>query len=151
MVPYSLLVHAYSDVSWTPRLTQSSREPGSVLNIDGMLTRYGIPFEGAAHAWAEIVLPDGHSTCVDMELIGAGRYSVKFTANQPGVYRIRARVSGVTAAGWTFQRDGALTGVIAIGGDLPGWPAGGGSGHDLCRLIDCLLSKGVLWGRFCIS
>lgn len=58
-LPYSVLVHAYSNLNFRPRVLQGSFEPGAVVDLDIALDQYGVPLNSPANAWAEITEPDG--------------------------------------------------------------------------------------------
>jgi hypothetical protein len=63
-VPYSIVVHAYSNLTLEAQAQQSGFAPGGRVNLTASLAQSGIPLEGAAHAWAEVTAPAGTTMTV---------------------------------------------------------------------------------------
>jgi hypothetical protein len=143
-LPYSLLVHAYSNLKFTPRLVQHSFEPGAKVDVTVAIDQYDVPLATPATVWAEIRRPDGSSATLLLAAASPGRFSASFIASAGGVYTVRVRAQGVTAEGQTFQRDERLTAVTFAGGDQ-GSVAGG---DRLCELLQCLFGTRVLGPEF---
>ena len=144
-LPYALLVHAYSDLAFRPRLTQSSFEPGAIVQLGVALDQYEIPLDTAASAWAEITMPDGTRTVQMLASRGPGRFSASFTAADIGVYTARLRTRGVTFEGEQFEREQRLTATVFLGGDqLPPTKP-----NDwFCKLLGCLLGGMSMGPKF---
>ena len=140
-LPYSLLVHAYSNLQFEPSVTQSSFEPGATVAVRVRLTQYEVPLEQHAVAWAEITRPDHSGLTLTLPETGPGQFAASFVASQTGVYTVRVRAQGTTLEGQTFQREQRFTAVVFPGGDQPPHPP-----HDdrLCQLLSCLFNDGVL-------
>ncbi len=150
-LPFSLLVHAYSNLSLRASLTQASFEPGAEVRLHATLAESGMPARAGAHVWAELTRPDGTFASIDLEETEQAAFSGAFQTTTPGIYRIRVRASGLSAAGYPFRREQLLTAAVWRGGDRPTEPgggAGGGSGLDerLCRLLKCILGEGRVFG-----
>jgi hypothetical protein len=48
---YSLLVHAYSNLTFLPRLVQTSFEPGATVQVRVQLDQYSVPLERPSSVW----------------------------------------------------------------------------------------------------
>lgn len=147
-VPYSLIVHAYSNVSLQAHVEQSSFEPGATIDLFASLAQSGIPLAAAA-VWAEVVRPDNVLQITALKEGEPGQFSGKFATTIPGVYRMRFRSRGVTLSGQPFVREKTLTAAVWRGGDVPQNPGGGGQpgttgspNPQLCELIRCFLAQG---------
>lgn len=137
-VPYELVVHAHSALSFEAHLTQKSFELGTTVELDASLTEYDAPPTATAKVWAEITRPDGSTGTLAYKLGADGRYSAAFDIPLPGAYSVRVRARGETLRGQPFEREKTLSAVGIRGGD--GGPSGGTKGEsDLDSLIDCLL------------
>jgi hypothetical protein len=153
-VPYSLLVHAYSDVSLRATLAQSGYEPGATVTLAATLATSGVPPSPGTAVWAEITRPDSSSTTVAMTEGEPGRFGGSFTASMAGVYRCQVRGSGRSPAGYPFQREQSLTAAVWAGGGRDADPDTRSGGplvrwarerdERLCRLLECLLSGRAL-------
>lgn len=140
-LPYSLLVHAYSDLEFRPSLMQTSFEPGASIQLRVAIDQYKIPLDTPATAWAEIQGPDGTSTTLMLHRTGAGRFAGSFTAADIGIYTARIRAKGVTFEGQKFEREQRFTAPVFIGGNQTPAPP---TDDRLCQLLNCLLGGKVL-------
>ena len=149
-LPYSLIVHSYSNLALHAELKQSSWEPGTRVSLNATIAQSGLALEAAATVWAEWTRPDGSQGTVPLARTEPGKFSGEFVAAQVGVHRLRVRASGQTRNGLPFSRERTLTAAVWHGGDR-----GGRGGADdrlidelrqrderLCKLLDCLLSRG---------
>jgi subtilisin family serine protease len=142
-VPYTLLVHAWSGVKMKALLTQTHYEPGAELNLNVMLTQYGIPLASVAAVTAELTSPAGSKTTLSFTMTGPGEYAAKVTTVQSGIYRFLIKSSGTTIRGRSFTRELVRTAAVWEGGNrppviTPGDRPGGFGKEDLCRLLSCL-------------
>lgn len=147
-LPYSLLVHSYSNLSLRASIAQSGYEPGARVTLDASLSDSGIPSSAGARAWAEILRPDGSAVRLDLGSDEPGRFAGSFATTIPGVYRCRVRAAGTSRAGHPFQREQTLTAAVWLGGDhdadprnADGGPLGRsclGRSGKLCMLLACL-------------
>jgi hypothetical protein len=145
VLPYSVIVHAYSSLSMHAELSQSGYEPGATVRLAAVVTEGGAPARPGGSAWAEVTRPDGSASTVSLSESDAGSFGGDFVTAVAGVYRVRIRASGRTQVGYPFQREQTLTAAVWRGGDRPtrdGAAADGG--ERLCRLIECLLQDGLL-------
>jgi len=142
-LPYSIVVHAYSNVSLQASTAQTSHEPGARVQVQASLAQSGIPLTQHAQVWADVTLPNGSTTVLSLASHADGQYSASYLTTLPGVYRFRVRARGVTQRGESFTREKTLTAAVWVGGDRPQDPRGGHEGQ-LCSVLKCLLERGGL-------
>jgi hypothetical protein len=138
-LPYSLLVHAYSNLHFRASVLQNSHEPGAPVRVLVSLDQYDVPLEEGVQAWAEVEGPDRSRTILLMKESAAGRFEASFLASITGVYTLRVRVLGTTLEGQSFQREQKFTATVFPGGDQPPTVRD----DRLCRLLSCLLDDNV--------
>lgn len=139
-LPYSLVVHAHSNVALRAEAVQRSYQPGAEVALRASLTQSGLPVEGG-FVWAELYRPDGSTATVSLDATAPGEFAGSFGTTTPGVYRVRVRARGRTRTGRPFTRERTLSAAVWHGGDNPV----DRSGDDtLCTLLSCLLTDGVL-------
>jgi L-Lysine epsilon oxidase N-terminal/L-lysine epsilon oxidase C-terminal domain/von Willebrand factor type A domain len=146
-LPYSLVVHAYSNLSLQAQLGQTGFEPGAIIHLQARLAQSGIPFAEGVQVWAEVKRPDGNATNLTLVVQDENQFMASFTSNLPGVYQICIRARGTTLAGELFTREKTLTAAVWRGGDHNTYPGNNGRYRDahLCELINCFLkSDGVI-------
>jgi carbon monoxide dehydrogenase subunit G len=151
-LPYSLIVHSYSNVSLRVELHQSGYEPGAQIRVQASLTQSGIPLRGNAVVWAELTRPDRSKVDVSFVPTEAGHFVAQFVAETAGVHTIRVRARGQTRKGMPFVREQTLTAVVWRGGDRDAETGAGGGDHwvdvlnerheRLCELLRCLFGRG---------
>lgn len=147
-VPFSLVIHAYSNLSFRASVHQSGYEPGAAVQLTGTLAESGVPLEGAATVWAEVATPGNQVMHVNLVREEPGAYRGKFFASEAGIYRARVRAAGQTLRGFPFRRERTLTAAVWIGGNSQGGP-GGTTTVSLCHLLNCLFGeKGVILPQF---
>jgi hypothetical protein len=152
-LPYSLVVHAYSNLTLEATVEQTSFVPGAPMRLHASLAQSGIPLPQGARVWAEITAPSGALSTLTMQEAGEGQFAGEFTTTTPGVYRIRVRALGTTVTGEPFTREKTLTGAVWRGGDQISDP-GNSPGvivdylrdrdERLCALLSCLLQRGTI-------
>lgn len=144
-VPYSLLIHAYSNLKMNTFLTQDHYEPGATIQVKVQLSQYGIPLNKPASVSAEMVDPTGQQKTISFVKTDNGEYVTKVKTDSSGVYRFRVMANGITLRGRKFTREQVRTGAVWTGGNRPnpesGNPNEGDKGREeFCKLISCLLS-----------
>ena len=146
-LPYSLLVHAYSNVSLQARARQTSFEPGAAVALNATLTQSGVPVTGGAQVWAEVTRPDKTSASANLALVSDGQFAAQFSTTVGGVYRFRVRAQGTTPRGETFTRERSVTMGVWVGGDKDAAQSQQGQSlidylrdrdAKLCDLLQCL-------------
>ncbi|TCC24035.1 LodA/GoxA family CTQ-dependent oxidase [Kribbella sindirgiensis] len=140
-LPYSLVVHSYSNVSLRAVADQRSFEPGAQVTVGATLTQSGVPVEGDPSVWADVTRPDGSLVTLSLAPVGPGEFAGTFGTTLPGVYRIRVRARGRTRVGRPFTRERTLTAAVWRGGDNPPIPSGG---DTFCEWLSCLFKDGVI-------
>jgi hypothetical protein len=149
-LPYSLVIHAYSNVTFEARVEQASFEPGAQIALNASLAQSGIPLAHHAQAWADVVRPGGSTTTVVMSEGEDGQFAARYTTSASGVYRCRIRAAGTTFSGEPFSREKTLSAAVWRGGDRPSDPAGTGQiiidylnerDARLCELLSCLFQR----------
>ena len=140
-LPYSLVVHSYSNLSFRARASQSGYEPGATAHLTAMLAESGVPMEVAASVWADVTSPSNQIIQVQFSASGQGTYEGKFVASEPGVYRARVRAAGKSLRGFPFLREQTLTVGVWIGGNNQGGNGPGSLGASLCHLLNCLFGE----------
>jgi L-Lysine epsilon oxidase N-terminal/L-lysine epsilon oxidase C-terminal domain/von Willebrand factor type A domain len=150
-VPYSLIVHSYSNVGFSAAAEQSGWEPGAIVSLHANVAQSGLPVAGAA-VWADVTRPDASTTTLPLAETAPGQYGASFATASAGVYRMRIRARGTTRKGLPFTREKTLTAAVWRGGDRDADNAadpGGSIGdvirdHDArwCALMQCLVREG---------
>ena len=145
-LPYSLVVHGYSDISLQAEAHQSGWEPGATVRLAATLTQSAVPLEAPSSVWAEITRPDGSRSQVVLTTAETGRFAAEMRADSAGVYRLRVRAHGRTRKGQAFSRERTLTVAVWRGGDRDAEdstrPQAADAHHGLCGWLECVLKEG---------
>jgi hypothetical protein len=142
-LPYSLVVHAYSNISLEAHLEQGSFAPGARVILHASLAQSGIPLAGRAQVWAEVTPPSGSTITLPMPEGANGQFAAQFATTSPGVYPVRIRARGATQGGKPFTREKTLTAVVWRGGGSASDPGPGHQNGDarLCDLLQCFVQR----------
>jgi hypothetical protein len=148
-LPYSVIVHTYSNLSLHVGIEQSSFEPGGEVGIRASIAQSGIPFSGRAQVWTEVRTPDGSGLTIPLTGDTDGKFVARFATTLSGVYSFRVRARGTTMRDEAFTREKTLTAAVWRGGDRPTDPYGGQVLVDylrdrdarLCELLSCLTGR----------
>jgi hypothetical protein len=111
-LPYSILVHSYSNLSLRASVRQTGFEPGATVHLNATLAESGIPPRPGSSVSAEVSRPDGTSTTVVLTESHPGSFEGTFTTSVSGVYRCRVRASGRTRLGYPYQREQTVTAAV---------------------------------------
>ena len=150
VLPYSLIVHAYSNISLSARADQASYEPGAPVHLTARLAQSGLPMPSGSQVWADVRRPDGFTMTVNLAEANEGEFVATFITTTPGTYHFRVRARGVTERGETFTRERAVTAAVWRGGDRDSDPDRGGRvivdylrerDERLCELLACLTRR----------
>ncbi len=136
-VPYSFMVHTYSNLSLHAFTKQNDYEPGARIHVIASLAQSGIPLVGAAQVWIEVTKPSGATATVTMTEEEDGEFVGSLTAQSVGAYRLRVCAQGTTPRGEPFTREKTLTAAIWEGDLQPNDEEGTGPG-GLQDHSDCL-------------
>jgi L-Lysine epsilon oxidase N-terminal/L-lysine epsilon oxidase C-terminal domain/von Willebrand factor type A domain len=143
-LPFSVVVHTYSNLSLRAHASQSGYEPGAKIDLSATLSESGVPMQRSASVWAEVTTPSNTVIRVDLLEAEAGVYRGSLSADRVGVYRARVRAAGTSQRGLPFRREQTVTAAVWIGGNRSGG-AGGPGGDPLCHLLNCMLgAKGAI-------
>jgi hypothetical protein len=145
-VPYSLSVHAYSNLRLRASLAQNSLEPGATLTLRAVLTEYGLPVSGRATVRAQLVRPDGTEATLSLPETEPAIFESDIVAPASGVYRFKVQAKGRTQRHRPFTREQMITGAVWRGGDDPFPTSADPADGDKrwCALLRCILSRGVM-------
>lgn len=149
-IPYSVSIHARSNVRMAVNVLQNSLEPGGIMALRALLTEYDRPIENRARVSVDVRRPDGTQTTQVLSEIEPGIFEGEMVTTMAGVYHLLFRGAGKTLRGLPFTREQIRTAAVWKGGDAPAPTSQGdprGRDEDLCRLLECLFSKETL-GRF---
>jgi len=156
-IPYSLLVHAYSNLRMQVDLTQKGFEPGDTIKLNVILTQYGIPLTKNASVYTIVKMPNGIEKTLSFQKTDVGEYQLSLIAEYSGVYQFRVIASGTSFRGRDFTREQVRTGAVWQGGNQPIPESGKGENEEergkkekeeLCKLLGCLLSDKNLTREF---
>lgn len=118
-LPYSLLVHSYSNLKMVTTLTQSGFTPGATLMLRAVLTEYGVPVDKRAAAIGSVRDPGGVQQVVSLAETAPGVFEYAIPTTMAGTYDIRVTARGRTLRNREFTREAVRTGAVWIGGDRP--------------------------------
>jgi len=147
-LPYSLLVHSYSNLRMTTTLSQSGFAPGANLLLRVMLTEYGVPVDRRATVSALVTDPGGVQRAVQLAETAPGVFECGVSTTLAGTYGMRVTARGRTLRNRAFTREAVRTGAVWIGGDRPAPSSSDGGGvradEIICKLLHCVLSGWVI-------
>jgi hypothetical protein len=141
-VPFSVLVHTYSDLRLAANATQDTLAPGARVTLTASLLLYGAPLTAPAQVWADVARPDASTFRLDFTSPREAEFEAAFTTSLAGVYAVRVHAAGSSPLGHSVRREIALTALCRIGSD-PGVPPPGPM-QPLCDLLLCGLQTGAL-------
>jgi L-Lysine epsilon oxidase N-terminal/L-lysine epsilon oxidase C-terminal domain/von Willebrand factor type A domain len=142
-LPYSLVVHAYSNISLEAHLEQANFAPGARIILHASLAQSGIPLVRHAQVWAEVTPPSGSTITLPMPEGANGQFTAQFATTSPGVYPVRIRARGATQGGKPFTREKTLTAMVWRGGGNASDPGASHQNGDprLCELLECFVQR----------
>jgi IgA Peptidase M64/von Willebrand factor type A domain len=140
-IPYELVVHTYSSLTFNARVSQATYEVGAVVRLSGTLLEYEAPARG--RVFAEIQRPDGGMDVIPFSEEHDGLHVATYELRLAGVFPIRIRARGETRNGLPFERERTLTAVAVEGRDPwgrddSGKPVNCDGSHDSTGCIDTL-------------
>jgi hypothetical protein len=150
-LPFSLVVHSYSNVSLQASVAQSSFEPGARVELVASVAQSGIPLTSQVQVWAEVRGPQGFTGTIPLTLRSDERFHASWQTSAAGVYAFRIRARGTTRGGESFTREKTLTAAVWRGGDRPADSGNPGQvivdylrdrDARLCEALSCILQRG---------
>lgn len=139
---YAFVAQARSVLNMQVYLTQTSLEPGALVNLRTVVTEYGYPVPRGARINVSVVAPDGTS----LALVGTestdGVFDTQWPASLSGVYRVHVVGTGLTTLGSTWTREALRTAAVWRGGNNP-LPRPSDT-ERWCRLLACMHRNGAI-------
>jgi hypothetical protein len=114
-IPYDLVVHGYSALTFSAVMHAKAFLPGSEIVIAAKLKQYDMPLDGRAKVWADVEWPDGTRVQVILTEFAPGAFATTFTGPYPGLYRARIRALGETIERQPFTREQTRTVALVRG------------------------------------
>jgi hypothetical protein len=150
-IPYSLSVHARSNLRLQADVVQGSHVPGATVTLRAQLSEYGVPVARRGAVIVEVQLPDRTAAHIPLSEVADGVFEGSMLATLPGVYQLLFRASGVTLRGLPFTREELRTAGVWRAGD--GTPPSSQTDprtrdEQLCHLLECLTDKGTMGAFF---
>ena len=118
-LPYSLLVHTYSNLYLQASAQQVSFLPNNKVQLSTTINEYGIPFNGQASVWAEITKPNQNTFSLPFHKEENGAWASYFNMDINGIYAIKIFTEGITSGGSRFTREKSLTAASFLGDNNP--------------------------------
>ena len=138
-LPYSLVVHATSNIQLNAWRLQESFTPGAAVNVFASLKEYDQPLRVRASVWAEVERPDTSTFTIKLLDTGSGGYEASFPTSRAGVYKCRVMAEGNSTKGLRFTREKTLTAGVYHNDDQTG--GGDNSSELICRLLHCVFEE----------
>ena len=104
-LPFTLTVHAESDLEMKVATKQISHVPGSNVEVVATLTESGIPLEGLAVVRMEVSRPDGTSVTVTLYEDEPGVHRTVLALTQVGHYPLLIKAAGASFSRKRFTRE----------------------------------------------
>jgi subtilisin family serine protease len=142
-VKFTALVHAYSNLRMNCTKSQTSYEPGGIINIHAAITEYGVPLSKTASVRADLKMPDRTISNIVFNKVSNGLYKANIQANDNGIYTFTVKANGKTSRNVSYTREQVVTAAVWKGGNnLPpsrnNDPNRNPTQDAICKLIDCL-------------
>lgn len=141
VIPYSVVVQSYSNVSLKVQVEQPETSPGTYMELFAALSQYMSPLAHTGRVRVEITDPTRTVSHVTLHEHQPGKFLGSFKSSVTGVYRCRFLASGTTIEGEAFMREETRTAAIYRRPPKPARPTtpDGGSNETICTILDCLL------------
>lgn len=138
-LPYSLVVHATSNLQFKAWKLQESFKPGAAITLFASLKEYDINLANKATVWAEVTDPKQNKFQLYLNKNADGVYTGTYTTIMAGNYHFRIHAEGYSSKGMTFIREKMLTAGVYFGNYEP-LPQ---RDHRefLCSLIECIFKE----------
>ena len=112
-MPYDLVVHTYSGLRFTARLTPSVLEAGGDVRLTARIRENDAPPQREATVFADVDDPDGRHFTVRLQHLGDGHYASSFAAHLSGLYALRVRADGTSLDGLRYTRERTLVASVS--------------------------------------
>ena len=137
-IPFTLTVHAVSDLRMTVSALQNGHAPGSAVEVVARLTEAGIPIAPQATVTVQVTMPDASTHDVPLALHEPGTYRGSIPLPQLGHYPLLVKASGHTFRGIPFTRE-ELRSAATWTDRTPTPTTPGDDPRRWCELILCVL------------
>ena len=135
-LPFTLTVHAESDLEMKVETTQLSHVPGSSVEVVATLTESGIPLEGQAIVRMDVTKPDGTIYTVVLHEDEPGVHRIVLPLTQIGHYPLLILAEGQSFSKKPFTREELRSAATWIDKVVPPRTV---DGKQWCELWLCLL------------
>jgi hypothetical protein len=135
-LPFTLTIHAESNLELKVSTTQLSHAPGSTVDVVARLTDSGIPLAGRAVVQMDVTWPDGSAHTVVLHEDEPGVHRVTLPLPQVGHYPLLIKAAGQSFSKKPFTREELRSAATWIDRTVPPSP---GKDKHLCELLLCLL------------
>ena len=140
-LPFTLTVHAESNLEMKVVTTQLSHKPGSSVEVTTTLTESGIPLEGRAVVRMDVSKPDGTMQTVVLHEVEPGVHRTNLLLDQVGHYPLLIKAAGQTFSKKPFTREELRSAATWIDQIVPPRPS---DNKQWCDLWMCLLEDGSM-------
>jgi hypothetical protein len=104
-LPYSFVVHAYSNLSLQARSYQVSLKLGSTVGVLASLNEYDVPLMREASVWAEVTQPDQSTFGLTLQKTSQGSYAGDFSTTIREFTRVESEPKGLPLRGTRYARE----------------------------------------------
>lgn len=136
-LPFTLTVHADSNLEMKVVVTQLGHAPGGSVGVVATLTESGIPLAGMAVVRMDVTSPDGTSQTVTLREEEPGVHRTVLPLPMTGHYPLLVKAAGQTFGRKAFTRQELRSAATWI--DRPG-PINPAPNTHWCDLLTCLIS-----------
>ena len=147
-LPFTLTIHAESNLEMKVVTTQLSHAPGSSVAVVATLTESGIPLEGRAVVSMDVSMPDGTAQTVVLHENEPGVHRAVLALAQVGHYPLLIKAAGKSFSGKPFTREELRSAATWVD-KTP--PPNLGDGKYWCEMLLCLLGDdrtGKPWSKY---
>jgi len=137
-LPFTLTVHAESNMEMKVATTQLSHVPGSNVEVVATLTESGIPLEGRAIVRMDVTRPDGTTHTVVLHEDEPAVHRTTLPLTQIGHYPLLIKAAGQSFSRKPFTREELRSAATWVDHVVPTRPD---DGKQWCELWLCLLDN----------
>jgi len=137
-LPFTLTIHAESNLEMKVVTTQLSHAPSSSVDVVAKLTESGIPLEGRAVVRMDVTRPDGTAHTVVLHEDEPGVHRTVLPLTQIGHYPLLIKAAGQSFSRKPFTREEFRSAATWVDQTVPPGP---GADKRWCELLLCLLGE----------
>ncbi|MBO0950286.1 hypothetical protein [Fibrella forsythiae] len=139
---YAFVAQARSVLTMQTYLSQTSYEPGAMVQLRVVVTEYSYPAQRGGRVNVVVTSPDGSQTTYPAPETADGIFEMHWVAALSGVYRVHVLGSGMTTLGSRWTREALRSAIVWKGGDTK--PPRPSDYERFCQLIGCWQKNGAL-------